>query len=143
MQKQFFQHFRKSNNAFSFHSINLKTSKKEGKSLHSVCFFLPFHSFQIDEDSGVVTVAQCSGTPGEFPCIDFERKQKYTLTVSATDMKGAADGRTRSVTLIINIEDENDVKPAIEKSYERFIFENERVTINPLRIDVSAVARLA
>ncbi|GFO04281.1 cadherin-87a [Plakobranchus ocellatus] len=94
---------------------------------------IPPH-FTLDPISGVVRVADCA-TPGEVPCIDYERKQSYTLTVSATDNNGAADGRTRSVQLIIDVEDENDVRPAIEAIYERYILENERVTINPLRID--------
>ncbi|RUS73609.1 hypothetical protein EGW08_018632 [Elysia chlorotica] len=96
---------------------------------------IPPH-FAIDPRTGVVTVASCA-TPGQVPCIDFERKQKYTLTVSATDDVGGDNGRTRSVELIINIIDVNDVKPAIEGLYERYIQENERVTINPLRIDVT------
>ena len=90
--------------------------------------------------TGVVTVAPCA-SPGEIPCIDYEQKRKYTLTASATDNKGAEDGRTRSVQLIIDIVDENDVPPAIEALYERYILENEQVTINPLRIDVSMIRR--
>ncbi|GFS25353.1 cadherin-87A, partial [Elysia marginata] len=96
---------------------------------------IPPH-FNIDEDTGLVTVAQCS-TPGVFPCIDYERKQRYTLTASATDNNGLEDGRTRSVPLVIDVNDENDVAPSMEALYERYILENERVTINPLRIDAT------
>ncbi|KAL5017401.1 hypothetical protein ScPMuIL_006990 [Solemya velum] len=71
--------------------------------------------FHIDELSGRVTVANCP-TPGSGDCIDFERNNRYELTVVATDLKGESNGLSSFKQLIIDIDDDNDNKP-------RFIFQ--------------------
>ena len=78
----------------------------------------------------------CS-TPGENPCIDYERKKRYVLTVAATDDGGnTVTGRTRSVQVIVNVLDVNDNPPRPEDSYLRYIYEGNTVTVNPLIIEV-------
>ncbi|BFZ17793.1 hypothetical protein BsWGS_20832 [Bradybaena similaris] len=93
--------------------------------------------FQIDELTGVVTVAPCNppNQVGVAPCIDYERKRVYSLTVSATDNKGIPVTRARSVSLVINVLDENDNEPKIDLRYTRYINEDQWVTINPLLIE--------
>lgn len=77
--------------------------------------------------------------PGAAPCIDYERKRLYSLTVSATDNLGQPITRARSVPLVINVLDENDNEPKIDLSYTRYINEDQWVTINPLLIEVSSL----
>ncbi|CAL1530727.1 unnamed protein product [Lymnaea stagnalis] len=96
-------------------------------------------NFQIDEITGVIRVADCSPrVPGQTPCIDYEKKREYVLTVAATDNLGDPNtGRTKSVPLTVYILDENDNVPQPEASYVRYINEEETVTINPLIINAS------
>ncbi|CAG5119658.1 unnamed protein product, partial [Candidula unifasciata] len=93
--------------------------------------------FQINEVTGVVSVAPCNAPnqPGTAPCIDYERKRNYTLTASATDNLGGSESRTRSVQLFINVLDDNDNDPKIDSIYVRYINEDQMVTINPLLIE--------
>ncbi|KAH9513024.1 hypothetical protein Btru_035618 [Bulinus truncatus] len=99
---------------------------------------IPAH-FTINPLTGEVQVAACSGTPGVGPqCIDYEKKKVYSLVVSATDaLEDPKIGLTRSVQLIINILDENDVVPGLESSYVRYMYEGETVTINPLIVNAT------
>ena len=96
-------------------------------------------SFSIDYMTGVITVQNClpPGSPGEDPCINFERKKKYALSVAATDNNGdRTTGRSRTVQVMVNVLDVNDNAPQPEASYIRYINEMETVTINPLIIEV-------
>ena len=96
------------------------------------------HSFNIDPSSGLISVKPCLQRVGEPPCIDFETKKRYVLTVSATDNNGQqVGGRRRSVQIIINILDRNDNPPRPEQNYLRYINEGQTVTINPLIVTVS------
>ncbi|XP_012934695.1 cadherin-87A isoform X2 [Aplysia californica] len=91
--------------------------------------------FEIDRITGLLTVKDCL-TPGKPPCIDYERKKRYVLTVAATDNLGdITNGRTRSVQVIVNILDVNDNFPRPEASYLRYILEGNTVTVNPLIIE--------
>lgn len=71
--------------------------------------------------SGQVTVANCA-TPGSGICIDYERKNRYDLTVTARDTDGT--GQTVTSNLVIHINDVNDNKPLFAtKNYISYIEE--------------------
>ena len=85
----------------------------------------------------MIIVKPCLQTPGKTPCIDYESKKRYVLTVAATDNNGnQVGGRRRTVQVIINILDRNDNPPQPEQNYLRYINEGETVTINPLVVQV-------
>lgn len=77
--------------------------------------------FKIDSVSGVVTVANCA-TPGCCSCIDYEKKSRYDLTVTAQDTNGT--GQAVTSNLIIYIGDVNDNSPMFStKNYVSYIEE--------------------
>lgn len=82
---------------------------------------LLFSRFNIGLVSGQVTVANCA-TPGSGICIDYERKNRYDLTVTARDTDGT--GQTVTSNLVIHINDVNDNKPLFAtKNYISYIEE--------------------
>lgn len=75
--------------------------------------------FRIDQTSGVVFVENCP-TPGAGSCIDYEKKHRYDMTVTARDNNGL--GQAVTINLIINILDVNDNPPAFTTSGFSFYF---------------------
>ncbi|XP_063226687.1 cadherin-87A isoform X2 [Bacillus rossius redtenbacheri] len=65
-------------------------------------------SFSVNNKTGVVSVAPCA-TPGVAPCLDYEKKSMYFLTLKATDNDGK--GHSAVVTLVISLLDANDNSP--------------------------------
>ena len=94
-----------------------------------------FCRFDINGETGLVSVASCA-TPGVHTCLDYEYKpNKYTFKVSARDELGLSQ-RTSYATLIVNIADVNDNPPQVG-DYVVDIYENRTVTQPPLKIIVS------
>ena len=101
----------------------------------------PFTRFQISDD-GTVSVTLCA-TPGVFPCIDFERKQRYDLTVRAEDNLRNQGFLASTQPLTIYITDVNDNRPVfVNLRYVRSIREGDTITTDPLLINVSLVISL-
>ncbi|KAK6187126.1 hypothetical protein SNE40_005218 [Patella caerulea] len=91
--------------------------------------------FAIESRTGAVTVKSCP-TPGLRPCIDYEDRKQYQLTVMARDENGR--GRESTGSLTVNIENINDNKPQFRlPSYLRYINEGEILTIDPLVVSIT------
>uniref|UniRef100_A0A0L8G475 Cadherin domain-containing protein n=1 Tax=Octopus bimaculoides TaxID=37653 RepID=A0A0L8G475_OCTBM len=73
-------------------------------------------SFSLDQITGVVAVSNCP-TPGKSPCLDYEVKQQYNLTVLIVDNKNDPSNlQKKQVELIINLQDANDNAPIFSES---------------------------
>lgn len=96
--------------------------------------------FNLNSKTGALLVANCL-TPGLSPCLDFERKTHYNLTVTAYD----GFGLNSTVPLRIQLLDANDNVPRFERSlYETEIEENADHFDTPLFVhatdlDISSV----
>ncbi|XP_050390915.1 cadherin-87A [Patella vulgata] len=91
--------------------------------------------FAIESRTGAITVKSCS-TPGVRPCIDYEDRKQYQLTVMARDENG--QGRESTGSLTVNIENINDNRPQFRlPSYLRYINEGEILTIDPLVVSIT------
>ncbi|CAI9717000.1 cadherin-87A-like isoform X1 [Octopus vulgaris] len=72
--------------------------------------------FSLNQITGVVTVSNCP-SPGISPCLDYEVKRQYNLTVLIVDNKNNPSNlQKKQVELIINILDENDNAPIFSQS---------------------------
>ncbi|XP_036356531.1 cadherin-87A-like isoform X3 [Octopus sinensis] len=72
--------------------------------------------FSLNQITGVVTVSNCL-SPGISPCLDYEVKRQYNLTVLIVDNKNNPSNlQKKQVELIINILDENDNAPIFSQS---------------------------
>lgn len=78
--------------------------------------------FNVNRKTGEITVAQCE-TPGVKPCLDFEDKQKYYLTLKATDDNG--NGLSSVVSLMINLLDANDNTPVCHPATQNVILDED------------------
>lgn len=58
-------------------------------------------------------------TPGTGNCIDYEKKHRYDMTVTARDDDGL--GQAVTINLIVNILDVNDNAPAFSTNGEHTI----------------------
>lgn len=67
--------------------------------------------FSVDS-SGVIRTQPCT-TPGKAPCLDYETRSAYYLTLRVTDDQGR--GNSALVPLKINLVDVNDNPPLFEK----------------------------
>ena len=86
--------------------------------------------FNINEVTGVVTVAECTGDIS--PCLDYEATQAYFLTLTATDNGGT--GKSSVVNLRITVSDANDNPPVfVQKEYTATIDEGETL-FNPVLV---------
>ncbi|XP_056599162.1 desmoglein-2-like protein isoform X1 [Triplophysa dalaica] len=87
------------------------------KIAYSIVEQSPAKMFYIDRESGGIHVMHKT--------LDREIHDKYTLTVKGTDMNGASNGNSGMGEVVINILDENDNIPTLEKSvYECSVEEN-------------------
>ncbi|XP_025090736.1 cadherin-87A-like isoform X2 [Pomacea canaliculata] len=90
----------------------------------------PGNLFTIDQMTGVVSVSDCA-QPGKNPCLDYEFRNRYDLTVVATDNRGT--GLSRPAALVINVLNVNDNPPRFSlASITRSIDELKVVTNDPL-----------
>nr|XP_034314660.1 cadherin-87A isoform X2 [Crassostrea gigas] len=87
--------------------------------------------FRIDPTSGVVFVENCP-TPGAGSCIDYEKKHRYDMTVTARDNNGL--GQAVTINLIINILDVNDNPPAFTTSDYTSYIEESKIEPSPVVI---------
>lgn len=84
--------------------------------------------------TGVVSVSDCA-QPGKNPCLDYEFRNRYDLTVVATDNRGT--GLSRPAALVINVLNVNDNPPRFSlASITRSIDELKVVTNDPLILQV-------
>lgn len=98
--------------------------------------FLLYFRFTINEETGQVTVAQCSGTHGVDPCLDYDIPPKqYDVTVEATDSLGASTGLRNSALLTVRVTDVNDNSPRVP-DYTRQILEDSVEFDPPLQVQV-------
>ncbi|XP_062622203.1 cadherin-87A-like [Saccostrea cucullata] len=87
--------------------------------------------FRIDPSSGVVFVENCP-TPGDGNCIDYEKKRRYDLTVTARDEEGS--GQAVTINLIINILDVNDNAPEFTTAEYTSYIEESKTEPSPVVI---------
>nr|XP_022319460.1 cadherin-23-like isoform X1 [Crassostrea virginica] len=87
--------------------------------------------FRIDPTSGVVFVRDCI-TPGTGNCIDYEKKHRYDMTVTARDDDGL--GQVVTINLIVNILDVNDNAPAFSTNDYTSYIEESQTEPNPVVI---------
>ena len=71
--------------------------------------------FSVDSVNGTIRTKSCP-TPGRAPCLDFETRSNYYLTLQVTDDQGR--GNSALVPLRIDLRDVNDNPPR----FEQFIF---------------------
>ena len=71
--------------------------------------------FAVDEQSGMLKISPCS-TPGRAPCLDYETRSTYFLTLQVKDDQGR--GNSAMVPIRIDLVDVNDNPPR----FEQFIF---------------------
>jgi len=71
--------------------------------------------FSVDPVSGAIRTKSCP-TPGRAPCLDFETRSNYYLTLQVTDDQGR--GNSALVPLRIDLRDVNDNPPR----FEQFLF---------------------
>ncbi|KAL4646428.1 desmoglein-2-like [Arapaima gigas] len=82
--------------------------------------------FRINRTTGAIYV--------HLPTLDREVRDKYTLTLEASDLDGMPHGKTASATITINILDINDNIPTLlNESYEGSVEEN-RANVEVVRI---------
>ncbi|XP_056018521.1 cadherin-87A-like [Ostrea edulis] len=87
--------------------------------------------FRIDPTTGNVFVENCP-TPGDGNCIDYEKKRRYDLTVTARDENGL--GQAVTINLIINILDVNDNAPVFTTQEYTSYIEESKTEPNPVVI---------
>lgn len=81
--------------------------------------------FRVDEFTGEIYVANC----GQEMCLDYERQKTYSLTYSATD----GGGKITSVSIFIDVGDENDNSPQFSRrEYRRTVDEGAAAFDPPL-----------
>ncbi|XP_045449394.1 cadherin-87A-like [Melitaea cinxia] len=84
--------------------------------------------FQVDNRSGVITVAPCD-TPGRAPCLDYETRKDYFLQYKATDDDGA--GQSSVVSLQISLTDSNDNPPLFVTPVYKASIDEDAVKFEP------------
>ncbi|CAB3226941.1 unnamed protein product [Arctia plantaginis] len=84
--------------------------------------------FQVDNRSGVITVAPCP-TPGQPPCLDYETRKDYFLQYKATDDDGS--GQTTVVSLQISLTDSNDNPPVFLTQVYKASIDEDAVKFEP------------
>ncbi|XP_045767509.1 cadherin-87A isoform X2 [Maniola jurtina] len=84
--------------------------------------------FNVDNRSGVITVAPCP-TPGQAPCLDYETRKDYFLQYKATDDDGA--GQMTVVSLQISLTDSNDNPPIFVTPVYRASIDEDAVKFEP------------
>ncbi|KAK8407296.1 hypothetical protein O3P69_002092 [Scylla paramamosain] len=84
--------------------------------------------FDVDETTGVITVAFCD-TPGHRNCLDYEKRPTYFLSFQAIDNGG--EGHTTVVPVRISLEDSNDNPPKFTQQQFRAVIDEGASDFDP------------
>lgn len=84
--------------------------------------------FEVDETSGVITVAFCD-TPGHGNCLDYEERPTYFLSFQATDAGG--EGHTTVVPVRVSLADSNDNPPKFTRQQYRAVIDEGAADFDP------------
>ncbi|KAG7455194.1 hypothetical protein MATL_G00253940 [Megalops atlanticus] len=82
--------------------------------------------FYINQETGQIYVQTST--------LDRETQSSYTLIIKGTDLNGAAEGRTGTGSVVINILDVNDNYPTLEKSHYEGSVEENTANVEVMRI---------
>ncbi|XP_041988772.1 cadherin-87A [Aricia agestis] len=84
--------------------------------------------FNVDNRSGVITVAECP-TPGKSPCLDYETRKDYFLQYKATDDDG--QGQMSVVSLQVSLTDSNDNPPVFVTPVYKASIDEDAIKFEP------------